>query len=96
MCPTHGGSAPQVRAAAQARLLTAADPAVAVLVELLTSPEERVRLQAAKAVLDRVNLDGPGDDVVVWSAEEEAMLDSSVRQLIANMEDRIPADASGD
>jgi HEAT repeat protein len=53
VCVKHGGKAPQVQAKARERLLVAADPAAGVLIELLGSPEESIRLKAAIALLDR-------------------------------------------
>ncbi len=56
----HGGSAPQVRAAAQVRILMASDLAAKKLVDLMQSEkvDDRVKLAAAKDVLDRANLAG--------------------------------------
>jgi hypothetical protein len=67
VCQVHGGAAPQVKNAARKRLLAAADPAAAKLVELLDSDKEEVAIRAAVALLDRaghgvtstqVNVDG--------------------------------------
>ena len=58
VCRMHGGAAPQVREAARRRLLEAADPAAARLVELLDSDDENIALRAAVALLDRSGL-GP-------------------------------------
>lgn len=60
VCRMHGGSAPQVRAAAQVRILMASDLAAAKLVDLMQSPtvDDRVKLAAAKDLLDRANLAG--------------------------------------
>lgn len=58
VCNKHGGSAPQVRAAALRRIQAAADPAAATLVGLLydkTAPHA-VRLNAARDLLDRAGL----------------------------------------
>ena len=60
VCRMHGGSAPQVRAAAMRRLLEAADPVAAELVRLATqSKDERVRLAACRDLLDRVAVASP-------------------------------------
>lgn len=56
VCHVHGGSAPQVRAAAQARLLALVDPALAELSNLLKAKQESARLGAVKDVLDRAGL----------------------------------------
>jgi hypothetical protein len=53
VCRMHGGAAPQVRDAARRRLLEAADPAAARLVELLDSPDPAIQVRAAVALLDR-------------------------------------------
>jgi hypothetical protein len=53
VCPSHGGSAPQVKAAAQRRYAELIDPAVTVLAELLHSKNERIQLRAAREVLNR-------------------------------------------
>lgn len=59
VCRMHGGAAPQSIEAAQRRLLAAADPAAAQLVDLLENGEnENTRLAAAKDLLDRVGLSG--------------------------------------
>lgn len=60
VCRMHGGSAPQVRRAAQVRILMASDLAAKKLVELMTSNkvDDRVKLAAAKDLLDRANLAG--------------------------------------
>ena len=61
VCRVHGGSASQVRAAAQRRLLEAADPAAAELVRLVLNAESpRVRLAAVKDLLDRAAIGGSG------------------------------------
>ena len=60
VCRVHGGSAPQVRAAAQRRLLEAADPAAAELVHLALDAESpNVRLAAVRDLLDRAAVGGP-------------------------------------
>lgn len=60
VCRMHGGSAPQVRAAAMRRLLEAADPVAAELVRLATeSADEKVRLAACRDLLDRVAVSSP-------------------------------------
>jgi hypothetical protein len=53
VCRMHGGAAPQVRRAARQRLLEAADPAAARLVQLLDSDDEAIAVRAATALLDR-------------------------------------------
>lgn len=60
VCRTHGGAAPQVRAKAQVRILMASDLAASKLIELMSNPkvDDRVKLAAAKDLLDRANLAG--------------------------------------
>ena len=57
----HGGSAPQVKAAAQARLRAMVDPALGVLEDAMRNRKKDMRaaLAAAKEVLDRAK---PDDD----------------------------------
>jgi hypothetical protein len=63
VCNLHGGKSPAVQAAARRRLLEAADPAAARLVELLESDDESVALRAAQAILDRAGM-GPSSTQV--------------------------------
>lgn len=55
VCPTHGGRAPQVKAAAEARLRALADPAIGVLEYALKQKTKKLTnaLTASKDVLDR-------------------------------------------
>jgi len=53
VCRVHGGSAPQVKAAAAERLRELVDPAITALHGLLTAESEAARLGAARDVLDR-------------------------------------------
>jgi hypothetical protein len=60
VCRMHGGSAPQVKAAARRRLLEAVDPVVAKLIDLaLRDPDPRIALAACRDILDRVGLAEP-------------------------------------
>lgn len=56
MCRMHGGSAPQVKAAAKLRLAALVDPAIDQLTKLLKSQDQKVQLGAVKDVLDRAGL----------------------------------------
>lgn len=60
VCRMHGGGAPQVRAAAQVRILRASDKAAARLVEMMQDPKVpfAVQLAAARDLLDRANVVG--------------------------------------
>ncbi len=60
VCRLHGGSAPQVIASARVRLLAAADPAAAALVELTRDPDPGIRLRSSTAVLDRAGFGANG------------------------------------
>jgi hypothetical protein len=59
VCRYHGGSAPQVRNAAAARLAAAVDPAVTHLIKAIDNKEHPgVALRAAQDILDRNNMKG--------------------------------------
>lgn len=53
VCRIHGGSAPQVKAKAQERLLAMVDPALDGLMRALRSNDHKAIVNAARAVLDR-------------------------------------------
>lgn len=53
VCQTHGGGAPQVKAAASERLLALVDPALAALAKALRHKDIRAAVTAARDVLDR-------------------------------------------
>ena len=55
VCKTHGGSAPQVKAAGRLRLAILADPAIGVFEHAISQKGTKLReaLIAAKEVLDR-------------------------------------------
>jgi hypothetical protein len=60
VCRMHGGSAPQVRAAAQVRLLLKADDLMSALLKIALDDKQpvQVRLVAIRDGLDRANLAG--------------------------------------
>lgn len=64
VCRMHGGSAPQVKAAAAERLKALQDPAITAMEHLLEHGKEETRLRASVAVLDRTGL-GPHSTVNV-------------------------------
>ena len=66
VCRLHGGSAPQVRDAARKRILAAADPAAARLIEIALSPRTKTQ-HALAAIRDLLNRAG----IVGGSAAEE-------------------------
>lgn len=53
VCPSHGGSAPQVRQSAYRRLLQLVNPALAAVEAAMRSGEHGPAVKAACAVLDR-------------------------------------------
>lgn len=58
-CRLHGGASPLAQQKAKERLLAAADPAAAVLVEIVKDEElkPRDRIRAAKEILDRAGVE---------------------------------------
>ena len=64
VCHKHGGSAPQVRNAANMRILEMVNPALAQLKKLLTSKHAPTSLGAIKDVLDRAGLK-PRDKLIL-------------------------------
>jgi hypothetical protein len=71
----HGGSAPQVKAAAQRRLLEAADPVAARLVKIALAAKTEVKdaLIAIREVLNRAGIiaetttgASAGDGMMLW------------------------------
>lgn len=87
VCRMHGGSAPQVRAAAQRRLLEAVDPVLAELIALaLEEKDPRTRLAACRDVLDRVGITTPKRVEVLTLDAVEAEI-RRLEQEMAEMED---------
>jgi HEAT repeat protein len=60
----HGGKSPNAQRSAKRRLLEAADPAAATLVDLLKDDDPHIRERAARAILDRAGY-GPSSSVDV-------------------------------
>lgn len=57
VCGTHGGRAPQVRAAAQQRILALVNPALHELARLVKEADsDSVKLSAVKDILDRAGM----------------------------------------
>lgn len=69
----HGGSAPQVKAAARRRLLEAVDPVIARLVDIaLHEQDPKTALVALRDVLDRVGVSEPKQiEIVTLDAVEQ-------------------------
>jgi hypothetical protein len=58
VCQAHGGSAPQVRHAAAARVAHLVDSAITGLEKALKSKNEAIALRAVQDILDRNNMKG--------------------------------------
>lgn len=57
VCGTHGGRAPQVRAAAMQRILQLVNPALRTLSDLVENADsDTVKLSAVKDILDRAGM----------------------------------------
>jgi hypothetical protein len=67
VCVSHGGSIPAVKAAAQRKMISLIDPAMAVLYRAMVECDEwPSRIRAALGVLDRAGM-GPGSTLTVDS-----------------------------
>jgi hypothetical protein len=90
VCRMHGGSAPQVKRAAQVRLDMAADRAAAVMVRIMENENVPTadQIRAAAHVLDRAGL-RPGVlvDVSVTHQTWEHVLDSVLVDVDADIEE---------
>ena len=91
VCNGHGGRAPQVIQAARERLAFLADPALEVLFGIMYDEfaEDNTRLNAAKAVLDRIGI-GPHSKVEVEATttpdeDLEAMSPSQLRDHLGEL-----------
>ena len=81
VCRVHGGSAPQVRAAALRRLLEAVDPAAGELIRIgLHAKQEAVRVQAIKELFARAGFGEP-DKVEISLAAAESRVDAEIARL---------------
>lgn len=85
VCKLHGGAAPQVIRNARQRLLEAADPAAAALVELLKSDDENVRLRAITTLLDRA---GHAPGVKVGQLEDDTAVNEEIERLLTTHRDQ--------
>ena len=85
VCRSHGGSAPQVKAAAQRRLLEAVDPLIAELIRIgLSGKAEQVRVSAIKEALERAGF-GEKRRVEVTHITED-VLDAEIARLVEELE----------
>lgn len=79
VCPTHGGSAPQVRAKAAQRLLSLVDPAISRLEDEMGAADKAAdRIKAANSILDRAGV-GRTSEVTVSDAHQ--VLAERVREM---------------
>ena len=76
VCGTHGGSAPQVRNKARQRIMEAADPAAARMVELMASLDERISFAASKDLMDRAGYKAPTEISFVSDEKLAEMLEA--------------------
>ena len=87
VCRVHGGSAPQVRAAALRRLLEAVDPAAGELIRIgLHAKQEAVRVQAIKELFARAGFGEP-DKVEISLAAAESRVDAEIARLSQQLDD---------
>lgn len=86
VCPTHGGSAPQVREAARRRIQTLAPDALDTMVSLLDSPSEAVRQRAAADILDRAGLKSADVIVEVSPDQVNELLDGGIERAMRKRE----------
>lgn len=95
-CKAHGGSTPKGKAAAQKRLLEAADSMAAVLVQIARDPNVPAsdRRQAARDALDRMGL-SPRQvvEMDVTTHDGDSALDQMLAELLSGSDD--DADRSG-
>lgn len=77
VCSAHGGNLPNIKKAAQMRILAAADLAVAGLVEIAVSrtrgTEDSDRIRATLALLDRAGIDGKQTVTIEVKPWQEAL-----------------------
>ena len=87
VCNFHGGASPLARQAARMRLLAMVEPAFGVLMELMADgTDEKTRLAAAVAVLDRVGM-GPKSTIVVDDRRTQLaqLTDGELQQRISGL-----------
>ncbi len=85
VCRVHGGSAPQVRHAANRRLLEALDPAAGELVRIaLTGKVERNRIMAIKELFERAGFGEP-KRLEIAQIPDQALIDEWITALEADV-----------
>lgn len=82
VCQAHGGSAPQVRAAARERILALVDPSLAQLSKLIRHRNGSTSLGAVKDVLDRAGLK-PGESLEITGPDGQPLLPSITVAFVA-------------
>ena len=85
VCRLHGGSAPQVKAAARRRLEAMIDPALSVMLEMLTDRDtpHSVRATLLRDILDRTGYSAPQKLEVIT----EDVLDREIARLEEELSD---------
>ena len=73
VCKIHGGGSPKVINKARQRIMEAADPAAARMVELIDSDDERISLAASKDLMDRAGHKAP-TEVKIESVDDAARI----------------------
>lgn len=93
VCTTHGGSAPNVRKAAQERLLELVEPALVALGKVLRDKhaDDSVKVRAAIAILDRTG-HGPSASLTVQDNRWDRMLEGMAGEL--DLDRDLPSDDS--
>lgn len=93
VCHQHGGSLPNVKKAAQMRILAAADMAVAKLVDIAVSStrgtEDPDRIRAILALLDRAGIDGKQTVTIEVKPWQDAL-----QALVSNKSKKAPKKGS--
>jgi hypothetical protein len=99
VCHYHGGAAPQVKKSAALRLATLVDPAIKALRDSLKkNADPRVRLMAARDVLDRNGFKPPDRHVVTGAdggaLEMDVNASEELASRIAGLIERVRASGS--
>lgn len=85
VCRVHGGAAPQVRQAANLRLLQALDPAAGELVRIaLNGKTERDRITAIKELFERAGFGEP-KRLEIAQVPDQALIDEWITTLEADV-----------
>lgn len=85
ICGSHGGSAPQTKAAAARRLLKAVDPAAVELIRIaLEGKTEQTRLGAIKELFERAGFGEP-KRLEIAQVPDQEVIDEWIRVLEADI-----------